>query len=34
MVMEVADVLHGITMMDGISKVIPVELSSIETVVG
>ncbi len=34
LVMEVADVLHGITMMDGLSKVIPVELSSIETVVG
>lgn len=34
LVMEVANVLHGITMTDGLSRVIPVELQSLETVIG
>lgn len=33
-VMEVAYVLHGITMTDGISRVIPVKLGTIESVIG
>ena len=34
LVMEVANVLHGVTMTDGLSRVIPVELKSVETVIG
>jgi chromosome segregation protein len=34
LVMEVANVLHGVTMTDGLSRVIPVELQSVETVIG
>lgn len=32
-IMEVANVLHGITMTDGISRVIPVELEALEAIV-
>jgi chromosome segregation protein len=34
LVMEVPNVLHGVTMTDGLSRVIPVELKSVETVIG
>ena len=33
-VMEAASMLHGITMADGISKIIPVEFSALETIMG
>jgi len=34
LVMEVANVLHGVTMTDGLSRVIPVELHSVESITG
>ncbi|OAA31183.1 chromosome segregation protein SMC [Kosmotoga arenicorallina S304] len=33
-VMEAARVLHGITMTDGVSKIIPVEFNALETIMG
>jgi chromosome segregation protein len=34
LVMEAANVLHGVTMTDGLSRVIPVELQSVESIIG
>jgi len=33
-VMEVAYVLHGVTMTDGVSRVIPVKLGAVESIIG